>query len=164
MKRTIAILLAFFIILTATVCANAEETEKTYNKTSDISFEAEATAKKEAENKDKEMTKDSGPSMGDLIRFIPITIDVSYNEVTVEGFFVNMNDVAIGNLREFEMDVYRDNQLLISGYFGDINNFTVYPGRTQYQGFTFMGSHNLNNGYYVCDDFCYAVPVFRFSY
>lgn len=164
MKRTIAILLALLVILTATVCANAEGTEKTDNSTSDISFEAKATVKKEEENKDREVTKDSGPSMGDLIRFIPITIDVSYNEVTVEGFFVNMNDVSISNFREFEMDVYRNNQLLISGYFGDINNFTVYPGRTQYQGFTFRGSHNLNNGFYVCDDFCYAVPVFRFSY
>lgn len=164
MRRIVALLLAVLMIMSLTVCANAEKTEKTDNQTNDISAEANATAKKEEERRKKGDTKDSGPSMGDLIRFIPITIDVSRNEVTVEGYFINLNDVAISNFRDFEMDVYRNNQLLISGYFGNINSFTVYPGVACYQSFTFVGSHNLNTGFYVCDDVCYAVTAFRFSY
>lgn len=164
MKRIVALLLAVLMLMSVTVCAFAEQTNQTDNKTNDISAEANATAKKEEERRNRGDTKDSSPSMGDLIRFIPITIDVSRNEVTVEGYFINLNDVPVSNFRDFEMDVYRNNQLLISGYFGNINSFTVYPGVACYQCFTFMGSHNLNTGFYVCDDLCYAVTAFQFSY
>lgn len=163
MKKILSLILAISMILAVAVCAHAENAEDTGNQTSDISSEANATQKKEEENQNEEATKDSGISMGDLIRFIPITIDVSRNEVTVEGYFINLNDRSVSNFKDFEMDVYRNNQLLISGYFGTINSFTVLPGKACYQSFTFTGPHNLNTGFYVCDDICYAVTCFRFS-
>ena len=162
MKKRIALLMAIMMILTAAVCAYADESAENNNQTKDISTEANATAKKAAEKENEEVTKANGPSLGDLIRYVPVTIDVSNDEVTVEGCFVNMNDVSVLDFRDFEMDVYMGGQLLISGYFGDINSFTVYPDGVCYQSFTFMGSNDLNPGYYVCDDSCYTMTAFSF--
>lgn len=103
--------------------------------------------------------------MGDLIRFIPTEITVSTNKVLVEGYFVNLNDdVTVKNFTNFEMDVYLDGDLLVSGSFGTINEFSVKPMGVKYQSFTFNGEHDLNEGTYTCGDKFYAVFTCDFKY
>ncbi len=104
------------------------------------------------------------PDTGDLIKFIPTVVTVKSNAVTVEGYFVNLNEnYIVKNFREFEMEVYEDGNLLVSGEFGTINSFSIYPLSMKYQSFTFKGSHDLNNGTYVADDGVYCVVTMRFS-
>ena len=106
----------------------------------------------------------SAASVGNLIRYVPTEIQVEYNKVTVEGYFVNLNsNYDVKNFREFEMSVYRNGTLLSKGSFGTINEFTVYAMGTAYQSFTFNGSHNLNYGTYECDDNYYCTFSCRFT-
>ena len=104
------------------------------------------------------------PDKGDLIKFIPTKVTVKTNQVVVEGYFVNMNEnYIVKNFREFEMDLYKDGELLVSGEFGTINSFSINPLRMKYQSFTFKGSHNLNTGTYVADDGFYCKVAMRFT-
>ena len=99
----------------------------------------------------------AAPSAGNLLHFIPTTITVEAKSVLVEGYFVNLNkDCDIKNLTKVEMDVYKSGDLLISGDFGDINQFTVKSMGTKYQSFTFNGDHELNVGTYDCNDHYYV--------
>jgi len=96
-------------------------------------------------------------SVGDNLRFVPTTINVQSSSVTVEGYFINMDtNYAVKDFTNFEMEVYVDGALLVSGTFGTINPFTVYPQGMWYQSFTFNGQHSLNTGYYTCDDHFYC--------
>lgn len=98
------------------------------------------------------------PSPGNLIHFVPTIITVESDSVTVEGYFINLNeDIEVYNYTDFEMDVYEKGELLVSGEFGDINQFTVSPMGAKFQIFTFNGSHDLNEGTYDCNDYFYTV-------
>lgn len=104
------------------------------------------------------------PSVGDLIHFIPTTVDVTDSAVTVKGYFINLNEnYRVSNFREYEMDLYIDGELIVSGNFGTINNFTVEPMGMVYQTFTFNGAHDLNVGSYVAGDDWYCVVSCTFS-
>ncbi len=106
----------------------------------------------------------ANPDKGDLIKFIPTKIKVTSSSVTVEGYFVNMNEgYIVKNFREFEMDLYDDGDLLCSGEFGTINQFSINPLRMKYQSFTFNGRHNLKTGTYVADDGFYCKVSMRFT-
>lgn len=104
------------------------------------------------------------PTVGDLIHFIPTTVDVEDNAVTVYGYFINLNkNYRVSNFKEYEMDLYIDGELIISGEFGTINSFTVEPLGMVYQSFTFNGAHDLNVGSYVAGDDWYCVVGCSFS-
>ena len=105
-------------------------------------------------------------SYGDLIRYIPISLDVTSTKVTVYGYFVNLNtNVSVGQFRNFDMDIYIDGDFLVGGTFGTIPNFSISPLSTYYQCFTFTGSfYNLNSGSYQCDDTIYCTFACNFSY
>ena len=61
------------------------------------------------------------PSVGDLIRFCPTEIEVNYSSVLVKGYFVNLNtDYAVRNFRDFQMDVYKSGNKIVSGTFGTL--------------------------------------------
>ena len=164
MKKGIAIILAIAISLLFTVGAMADEAQPNAdNITSEISDTADATSQKAEQAAAKDTQKASQPDVSDLIRFVPTTIEVKPSQVIVSGYFINLDSSkSVSSFQNFTMDVYMGGSLLISGSFGTINDFTVYPGRTVYQTFTFNGSHDLNVGYYVCDDSCYCVTAFRF--
>ena len=99
----------------------------------------------------------AAPEVGDLLRFVPTEISVITDSVTVKGYFINLNeDLDIKNLTKVDMDVYKAGELLISGDFGDINQFTVKSLGAKYQSFTFNGEHDLNVGEYVCDESFYT--------
>ena len=103
------------------------------------------------------------PDKGDLVKFIPTKMTVKSNQVIVEGYFVNMNeDYTVKDFREFEMSVYDEGELLVSGDFGTINSFSIAPLRMKYQSFTFNGSHAMKIGTYVADDGYYCKVSMRF--
>lgn len=107
----------------------------------------------------------AAPSRGDLFRFVPTIITVESKSVTVEGYFLNLNqDCDIKNLKNFNMTVYKDGDELIDGEFGTINQFTVRSMGVKYQSFTFNKSHDLNNGVYNCNDHFYASFGCDFTY
>ena len=105
------------------------------------------------------------PSVGDLIRFCPTEIEVNYSSVLVKGYFVNLNtDYAVRNFRDFQMDVYKSGNKIVSGTFGTINEFAIEPGCTLYQTFTFNGTYdNLNTGHYDCNDQYYCAFACNFT-
>ena len=104
------------------------------------------------------------PSRGNLVHFVPTVITVTRDSVDVDGYFVNLNqDCDVLNFKEFEMGVYKDGELLISGDFGTINQFTVKSMRTKYQSFTFNQDHDLNPGVYHCNDHYYTAFSCKFS-
>ena len=103
------------------------------------------------------MSAFADPPRGNLIHFVPTTIVVDPYSIYVEGYFVNLNtDVTVCNFSDYYMECYQDGYLLVSGYFGTINSFEVYPLSGTFQSFTFTGSHNLNSGTYYCDDSIYC--------
>lgn len=104
-------------------------------------------------------TDKATPSEGELIHFIPTTIDVTSENVKVSGYFINLNsDVSVGNFEDFEMDVYRNGSYLVGGSFGKIHEFMIRPFSVKAHSFTFTGGdHGLTHGSYSCDDRCYSV-------
>ena len=63
---------------------------------------------------------------GNLIRFIPVNVDVTDRAITVNGYFVNLNqNCDVKNFRNFEMSVYRNGNQIATGSFGTINAFIV---------------------------------------
>lgn len=103
-------------------------------------------------------------SVGNLLRFIPATITVESESVTVEGYFINLNaDCDVKNFKDFEMTVYKKGDELVSGSFDTINQFTVKSRGVKFQSFTFNGEHDLNVGTYECDDYFYAVFSCNFT-
>lgn len=164
MKKVLAVLMALVLCLGVTMCAYAEQAEEVIdNEAASISETAEATQELEAADAAGDASKAGGSHVGDLIRFIPAYLEVSSNKVTVYGFFINLNsDCAVGGFRNYKMDIYEGSQLLISGTFGTINNFTIEPYGMKYQSFTYNGKHRLNAGTYVCDDRTYSVCSYNF--
>lgn len=99
----------------------------------------------------------AAPTIGDMLRFIPVQITVTDNAVQVEGYFVNLSSqYDVMNFTNFDMALYVDGTILADAYFGTINSFTVRAGGTQYQSFTYTGPNGLNNGVYICDDHFYC--------
>lgn len=167
MKKGLSIILAFitcFVLIGSAAAEAASKEESFVNETTTINSEPAATNKKSETAESTTKAGGSSPTTGDLLRFVPTTIDVSTNKVVVEGYFINLSSYTVSNFEDFNMDVYLEGSSLISGYFGRINQFSVYPGSTKYQTFTFNGAHNLNPGFYVCDDRCYCVVSFDFTF
>ena len=125
------------------------------------SVSAEVGSTNEAESIDENK---ASPSVGDLVRFVPMTIDVSTNKVIVRGYFINMNtNKAVGSFKNVKMNVYKDGSYLVGGSFGTIDDFTIEPLRMEYDGFSFSGSHNLNPGSYSCNDLFYCAVDCSFT-
>lgn len=102
---------------------------------------------------------------GDLIRYIPITITVTDNAVKIDGYFLNLNpDCDVRDFTDFELNLYVDGQLLVSGTFGTLNSFTVRSMGVCRHSLTINGSHSLYNGTYSCDDSFYCSFGARFTY
>ena len=159
MKKVLAMMLAIMLCLGTAACVYAEEAVD--NEAVAVNEEAKVTLAKAGGEGE---SKSSGMNVGDLIRFIPTSIEVSSRKVQVFGYFVNLNsDYAVKNFRNFEMDVYLDGTLLTSGDFGTIHEFKIEPFGIQYQSFTYNGSHDLNTGSYQCDDRCYCVISCTFT-
>lgn len=103
-------------------------------------------------------------SRGDLLRFIPITVTVQNGYTDVDGCFVNLNhNCDIANLREIDMEIYRDENLLVSGKFDMIIPFSIKAMQTSEQSFRFKGKCALRSGVHKCTDRYYAVFSCRFS-
>ena len=105
------------------------------------------------------------PEIGDLIHFIPTVITVEEDSVSVEGYFINLNeDKVVSNFTNVEMAIYTEGEQLINGSFGAINEFSVQPLGAVYQIFNFNMDHDLKPGGYVCSDSEYAIVTCSFSY
>ena len=106
------------------------------------------------------------PSRGDLIHFVPTTIDISYSCITVVGYFVNLNtDCEISNFRDFEMNVYHNGDLIVTGDFGTLSPVTVAPLGVQKHTLNFNGTYpNMEYGSFVCTDTYYCSFSCTFSY
>ena len=105
------------------------------------------------------------PTRGDLIHFIPVAITVDTESVMVYGFFANLNpDCSVSNFRDYSMAVFMDNNLVASGAFGTLNNFTIGPDECLYYTFVFPGRSGLYPGAYLCEDDDYAIVSCTFDY
>lgn len=162
MKKVFVIFLMLMIIASLSVaCAEGAEIA---NEAVSVSSEPIVANEKASQETTDTKGSSASPDVGDLIRFVPTTIDVTNSSVTVYGYFINMNtDRAVMDFKEFEMDVYMKDNLLISGSFGKIHEFTIEPLRMKYQSFTFDKSHDLSPGSYVCNDTCYCYIGCSFS-
>ena len=107
----------------------------------------------------------SKPTRGDLIHYIPVAITVDTDSVMVYGFFTNLNpDCSVSNFRDFGLGVVMDGNLVASGVFGTLNNFTIGPEECIYYTFVFPGKSGLYPGAYICDDDDYGVVSCTFDY
>ena len=105
------------------------------------------------------------PTRGDLIHYIPVAITVDTDNVVVYGFFTNLNpDCSVSNFRDFGLGVVMDGNLVASGVFGTLNNFTIGPEECIYYTFVFPGKSGLYPGAYICDDDDYGVVSCTFDY
>ena len=105
------------------------------------------------------------PTRGDLIHYIPVAITVDTDSVMVYGFFTNLNpDCSVSNFRDFGLAVVMDGNLVASGVFGTLNNFTIGPEECIYYTFVFPGKSGLYPGAYICDDDDYGVVSCTFDY
>ncbi len=105
------------------------------------------------------------PTRGDLIHYIPVAITVDTDSVMVYGFFTNLNpDCSVSNFRDFGLGVVMDGNLVASGVFGTLNNFTIGPEECIYYTFVFPGKSGLYPGAYICDDDDYGVVSCTFDY
>ena len=105
------------------------------------------------------------PTRGDLIHYIPVAITVDADNVVVYGFFTNLNpDCSVSNFRDFGLGVVMDGNLVASGVFGTLNNFTIGPEECIYYTFVFPGKSGLYPGAYICDDDDYGVVSCTFDY
>ncbi len=154
MKKFVALIFAAIMLFSLSVAAFADE-EVDNAVTESVSTEGPVVDK----GTDKAI-----PSNGDLIHFIPTTIDVTSEYVKVTGYFINLNtEVSVRSFSDFEMDVYRNGSYLVGGRFGTINDFSVKPLGAKLQSFTFRGGdHGLTHGSYSCDDRCYCVVSMSF--
>ena len=162
MKKILALLLALVMCVSAFTVAYAADV--------DVPNEAETTSSESMVNENGKVADDQDPTdkasatLGDMIRFIPLTIDVSYNKVVVDGYFVNLSTTyTVGNFRDVTMDVYEGGSLLVAADFGKIHDFTLKPLSTVRQSFIFNGWHDLNYGSYSCGDIFYCVVSCTFS-
>ena len=88
----------------------------------------------------------------DLFRFVPTDIEVTSQHVLVKGYFINMNTrTTISNLTNYEMEVYEDGELLVSGSFGTVK-VTVPPQGMAYHEFEYSPNSNFNLGTYSCNE------------
>ena len=105
------------------------------------------------------------PTRGDLIHYIPVAITVDTDSVMVYGFFTNLNpDCSVSNFRDFGLGIVMDGNLVASGVFGTLNNFTIGPEECIYYTFVFPGKSGLYPGAYICDDDDYGVVSCTFDY
>ena len=105
------------------------------------------------------------PTRGDLLRFVPLAVSVDANAVMVYGYFANFNpDCSVSNFRDFELSLFMDNTLIVSGSFTALENFEIGPEDVLYHTFVFPGKSNLYPGTYICDDDDYAVIACTFDY
>jgi hypothetical protein len=162
MKKFLALLLALVMCVSAFTVAYAADV--------DVPNEAETTGSESMVGESGKVADDQDPAdkasanLGDMIRFIPLTIDVSYNKVVVDGYFVNLSTTYhVGSFRDVTMDVYEGGSFLIGADFGTIHDFTLNPLSSVRQSFAFNGWHNLNYGSYSCGDDFYCVVACTFS-
>lgn len=105
------------------------------------------------------------PTRGDLLRFIPIAVSVDASNVMVYGYFTNLNpDCSVSNFRDFEMSLFMDNYMIVSGSFGTLDQFTIGPEDVLYHTFVFPGRSGLYPGTYICEDDDFAVISCTFDY
>lgn len=102
---------------------------------------------------------------GDFLRYIPVGIAVTDSAVQVYGYFTNLNsNCTVSNFRDFSLDVYMDDYLIASGYFGTIDYFEIEPEGVLYHTFVFPGRSGLVPGAYVCEDDDCCVLSCTFDY
>ena len=105
------------------------------------------------------------PTRGDLLRFIPIAVSVDNSNVMVYGYFTNLNpDCSVSNFRDFELSLFMDNYMIVSGSFGTLDQFTIGPEDVLYHTFVFPGRSGLYPGTYICEDDDFAVISCTFDY
>ena len=105
------------------------------------------------------------PTRGDLIHYIPVAITVDADSVVVYGFFTNLNpDCSVSNFRDFGLGIVMDGNLVASGVFGTLNNFTIGPEECIYYTFVFPGKSGLYPGTYICEDDDFAIVTCTFDY
>ena len=163
MKKFLAVIVSLVFCFGAAACAFAEEAMVFET---DKVFEEPMAAQKKAAEEEADETRSGSSKLttGDLIHFIPVTMEVSSKKVSVSGYFVNLNsDKAVEDFRDFEMDVYLEGKLLSSGDFGDLSDFTINPFGVKYFTFNYNGKHSLKNGNYKCNDRTYCVISCTFT-
>lgn len=102
---------------------------------------------------------------GDLLRYIPVGIVVKNDSITVYGYFTNLNaDCTVADFRDYSMDVYVNNILVASGYFGTLDSFVIQPLDVHYHTFVFPGKNNFTPGAYVCEDDDFAIINCTFDF
>ena len=93
----------------------------------------------------------SAASAAGTITYIPVTLIVEKNCVTVEGMFRNTMDYSVSNFTDFELDLYEGRSKITSAEFGALNPFTV-PAHGIYRcTLVITGRHDLPLGEYDCN-------------
>ena len=83
----------------------------------------------------------------------------------VYGYFTNLNpDCSVSNFRDFELSLFMDNTLIVSGSFGTLDRFTIGPEEVLYHTFVFPGRSGLYPGTYICEDDDFAIVSCTFDY
>jgi len=95
----------------------------------------------------------STASAAGTITYIPVTLIVEKNSVTVEGMFRNTFNYDVGNFTEFELDLYEGSELLISAYFDSLSRFNVPAHDITRHTLVIEGRHNLPLGTYNCNTY-----------
>lgn len=86
----------------------------------------------------------------DGFKYVPTKIIVRGTTVTVEGYFDNYNNYAIGNLDDFTLYIYQDDEYVLDAHFGDLKYFKMNAWGSYNYNFTIYNVYGLNEGTYYC--------------
>lgn len=106
------------------------------------------------------------PETPDLFRYIPTRIVVEDGEGIVEGYFINMSNDDIEGIRELEMIIYHQGEILFDeGSFGSANleNMNLRSGCMTPWRFNWGYVNAKKDGVIVVDSDCYAKFSCRMS-
>jgi len=100
------------------------------------------------------------PSESDLFRYIPTYIEINGDEAVVEGYFVNMSNKTLTNIRDMEMTIYEDEESLMTGAFSSsyLNGYEFAPKSITQWTFTYTDAgRDFSDGTHVVDSNVYAL-------
>lgn len=84
------------------------------------------------------------------LSYVPVTLTVEKNKVTVEGIFRNTFDYDVSNFTDFELVLYEGRSELMSAEFGTMH-FTVEAHNIYRCTLVVTGRHDLPLGEYDCN-------------
>ncbi len=102
----------------------------------------------------------AAPTESDLFRYIPTYVEISGDKAVVEGYFVNMSNKTLTDIRDMEMTIYQDGESLMSGGFSSshLNGYEFAPKSITQWTFTYTDAgRDFSDGTHVVDSNVYAL-------